>query len=246
MQSKATLNANSAAATSPHLLALYVEDMGDAFDYLNLYWLRLPVRYRHLRETSAAYAGYGFGLCSNYTDLPACKDELQNWPNDVVMAILYTRKVLTVSLSVTKSAYYLWEPPYRHEEDFTLGNNAKHDNPSEEYYWESVRKRLLDIMVYNQYMPRPAKMLLLGESAHDETFMGVLTEALESVMEDMPEILQEGAEDVGARGAAEFARRSLWNPYRGLQEGVGRLNLVDDTDKDLEGSDIFAGRLVEL
>ena len=162
------------------------------------------------------------------------------------MAILYTRKVLTVSLSVTESAYYLWEPPYRHEEDFTLGNNPKHDNPSEEYYWESVRKRLLDIMVYNQYMPRPAKVLLLGDSAHDETFMGVLTEGLESVMEDMPEILQEGAEDVRARGAAEFARRSLWNPYRGLQEGVGRLNLVDDTDKDLEGSDIFAGGLVEL
>ena len=43
------------------------------------------------------------------------------------------------------------------------------------------------------------------------------------------------------RGAAEFARRSLWNPYRGLQEGVGRVNLVDDTDKDFEGSDIFAG-----
>ena len=66
----------SAAVTSPHLLALYGEDVGDAFDYLNLYWLRFPVRYRHLRETSAAYAGYGFGLCSNYTDLRACKDEL--------------------------------------------------------------------------------------------------------------------------------------------------------------------------
>lgn len=34
----------SAAATSPHLFALYEEDMGDAFDDLNLCWLRLPVR----------------------------------------------------------------------------------------------------------------------------------------------------------------------------------------------------------
>lgn len=92
-------------------------------------------------------------------------------------------------------------------------------------------------MVYIQYMPRPAKVLLLGESARDETVRSVLTEVLKSVMEDMPEILQEGTEDIGARGAAELARRSPWNPYRGLQEKVGRLNLVDDTDKELSNCD---------
>ena len=242
VESRLGCRLGSAAATSPHLLALYEEDMGDAFEYLHLNWLRLPVRYSHLRETSAAYAGYGFGLCTNFTDLSVCKDELQNWPSEVVMAVLYTRFALTVSLSVTKSAYYLWELPYRHVEDFSLGRNAKYDNPREEYYWESLRRCLLDIMVHHQYFPRPAKMLLLGESAHDERFNGVLTEALGSVMESMPAILQEGAEDVGAHGAAEFAMRSPWDPYRPLQEEtLERMDLVEEADLVQHRQDMFAG-----
>lgn len=140
------------------------------------------------------------------------------------MAILYTQKVLTASLSVTKSSYYLWEPPYRHGEDFTLGNNAKHDNPSEGYYWESVRKRLLDIMVYNQYMPRPAKVLLLGESAHDETVRGVLTEALKSVMEDMPEIPQEGTEDIWGSGSGRTCQEIA---MESIQRAVGKSGSIE-------------------
>jgi hypothetical protein len=89
-----------------------------------------------LRETSVAYAGYGLGLCSIYTNVLACNDEQHNWPQDIVLAILYTRSALTVAFSITASAYYLWEPIGRHLEDFTLGNDAKHDNPREEYYWE--------------------------------------------------------------------------------------------------------------
>ena len=97
----------SAAATTPHLLALYEEDMHDALEYHDLQYLLLPIRYGQLWETMAAYAGYGLGLCSNYTNLPACRDEQHHWPQNIVLGVLYTRSVLTVSFSVTRSAYYL-------------------------------------------------------------------------------------------------------------------------------------------
>ncbi len=204
----------SAAATMPHLVALYLEDIHDAFEYLDLQYLDMPVRYGRLHETSTAYAGYGFGLCSRYTDLPTCKAQQQAMPDDVVMAVLYTASALTVTLSVIKSAYYLWEPSYRHIEDFDLGSDAKHDNPDETYYWERVRDRLREIIILHQYYERPSKVLLLGESAHEKQFQRILNEALKGVMDTLPEMYQADAERVAAVGAAEMAKRAPWDPYK--------------------------------
>ena len=100
----------SAGVATLNLVALYQEDLRDAFEYVGLRYVAFPVRYDVLYETSAAYAGYGYGLCSHYTDRNACKHEQDEMPSDVVMAVLYTRTVLTVSLSVVDSAYYLYEP----------------------------------------------------------------------------------------------------------------------------------------
>ena len=205
---------HSAAATMPHLLALYFEDIHDAFEYLDLQYLDMPVRYGQLCETSATYAGYGFGLCSNYSDLATCKTEQQAMPDEVVMAVLYTSSALTVTLSVMKSAYYLWEPPYRHLEDFGLGSNATHDNPNEAYYWERVRDRLRELLVEHQYYERPSRVLLLGESVHEKCFRHILIEALESVMHPLPVIHQKDADYVAALGAAEMAKRAPFDPYR--------------------------------
>ncbi len=64
---------SGAAVTLPHLPALYGEDLEDAFEYLGLihltsspYWLA-----QRYCEPGAVYAGHGFGLCTNYTDIPA-------------------------------------------------------------------------------------------------------------------------------------------------------------------------------
>ena len=115
----------AAGVTVPDLVALYLEDLQDAFEYVGLRYLAFPVRYDLFYETSAAYAGHGYGLCSDYTDRAACKKEQQDMPSDVVMAVLYTRSVLTVTLSITKSAYYLYEPVHRHLANFSLGYDAR-------------------------------------------------------------------------------------------------------------------------
>lgn len=197
-----------------NLVALYQEDLDDAFEYAGMRYLPFPVRYNILYQTNAAYAGYGYGLCSDYVDREACKREQVDMPNDVVMAVLYTRSVLTVSLSIVKSAYYLWESDTRHLEDFSLGYNARSRGASDEEYWDAVGLRLQAIMALNPNYQRPAKVLLMGDCVHDETFQNVLQKALENQMRDLPKVLSKDSEGVAAKGAAEFAKRIPYDPYK--------------------------------
>lgn len=199
-----------AAVTVPHLLALYDEDISDAFQYIGLRYLRLELFHQLMYETRTAYAGYGFGLCSNYTDPPACQHEHEEMEWEVVMSVLYTRSALTVTHSIVHSEAYLWEPPYRHIEDFTLGLDAREDNPSEQYYWEAVRDRLRQLLVELANGAQPTKILLMGESVHNAQFQRILREVLDSTIETKPTLFQDDPVGVAAIGAAEIARRAPW------------------------------------
>ena len=204
----------SAGAATLNLVALYPEDLQDAFEYVGLRYLTFPVRYDVSYETSAAYAGYGLGLCSDYTERNACYQEQVGMPSEVVMAVLYTRTVLTVSLSVMKSAYYLYEPLDRHLLDFSLGYDARTLSADEQDYWDAVGSKLEEILVDNPYFKRPAKILLMGDGVRDENFQNTLQKAMDNHMARLPEILSEDSEGVAAKGAAEFAKRAPYDPYR--------------------------------
>lgn len=199
--------------TTLNLIALYDEDLQDAFEYLHMRYLSFPVGYDVLYETSAAYAGYGYGLCSDYSDKPACKTEQINMPSEVVMAVLYTHNVLTVSLSVVKSAYYLYEPLNRHLLDFDLGYNARSLASNEQDYWNAVRLRLGEILRVNPYYERPAKILLMGDCVEIEPFYEALTGALDDHMSERPEIIDSNPEGVAAAGVSKLAYRLPYNPY---------------------------------
>ena len=205
--------AESAGVTIPHLVALYQEDLQDAFEYAGLHYLAFPVGYDVLYETSAAYAGYGYGLCPEYTDRAACKKEQQDMDSEVVMAVLYTSSALTVSFSVVKSAYYLYEPDHRYLTNFTLGFNARSEWATKEQYWKDVALNLGTLMEQNPYYKRPAKVLLMGDQVHDETFTQVLEAVLRRQTTDMPEILSQDSKSVAAKGAAELAKRISYDPY---------------------------------
>lgn len=204
----------SAGVTTPHLVALYQEDLQDAFEYVGLRYLKFPVRYDILYETSAAFAGYGYGLCSDYTDRAVCKKAQQDMESDVVMAVLYTRTALTVSYSITKSAYYLYESDNRHLSNFTLGYDARTQWATEEDYWSEVERSLEKLMKENPYYKRPARVLLMGDCIHDEEFTRRLEQALSRQMAGMPEILSQDSRFVAAKGAAELAKRIPYDPYK--------------------------------
>lgn len=205
---------DSAGLTTLNLIALYHEDLQDAFEYIGLRYLVFPVGYDILYETSAAYAGYDHGLCSDYTDRAACKHEQEEVPSEIVMAILYTRTLLSVSLSITKSAYYLFEPRHRYLLDFSLGYDARSPQTTNADYWESVGSMLERILIENPNYQRPTKVLLMGDSVGDETFQLVLEKVLSSQMTKMPEILCKDPESVAAKGAAELAKRIPYDPYK--------------------------------
>ena len=202
----------TAGVTSMHLVALYDEDLHDAFEYVGLEYITFPVGYvgrNILYETSAAYAGYGYGLCSNYKAGPeACIDEIRNMTDRAVMAVVYTDTALSVSLSMIKSAYALYEPPYRYLADFDLGHQAGLET-SPKQYWDAVTSKLQEILVENPNYERPSLVMLMGDRIRDPMFQEVLNKALDEEVEEMPEILSEEAPEVAAKGAAEMAKRAL-------------------------------------
>lgn len=211
VESQTGMPVDSATVTTLHLPALYYEDLHDAFEYVGLTYLPYMFFDHYvLYEISAVYAGYGYGLCSNYTDHDACKREEHGMPPEVDMAILFTRNVLTVSLSITRSADYLYDTSSL--KNFTLGYDARgREGADEEKYWDAVGLQVEQSVIDHGNWDRPAKVLLIGECVRDETFLRVLARALSHQMADKPEILSEDEEGIAAKGAAEFAKRF---PYR--------------------------------
>lgn len=92
-------NITGAVTFGPRFPALYQEDVFDAFSYLG----RSP----HLKisswgqphsQPSAAFAGYGFGLCSHIVPEQRCNDEIGHMPETRVRAISWTRESIISAL----------------------------------------------------------------------------------------------------------------------------------------------------
>ena len=207
-----------AGVTTMKLAALYREDFFDAFEQIGLKYLDIShdiIVWRDslLSQTAAAYAGYGYGICTSYTDLDACQQELNGTATDYVMAVLYTSTALTVTLSVVDTAYALWEPPYRHLSDFTLGYDARNSSGSLVSYWDLVKLQLEEIMYENPYYDRPTKVVVMGDCADAPAFQQALKEALKQQGAENATILSSHPVGVAAAGAAEFVKRLPYEPH---------------------------------
>ena len=201
----------SAGITTLNLIALYQEDLHDAAEYAGFESLDLPISYRILYETSASYAGYGYGICRDYEDEEGCEQEQTEMDPEVVMAVAFTQSALTVSLSITKSAYYLYEPDHRHLSNFALGFESELRQRDEKSYWKAVEADLAKILVDYPSYERPGKVLLMGECSKDPTFRETLQGVLTDQMDKLPAIIDEDPEFAAAKGAAEFAKRLPWS-----------------------------------
>ncbi|KAI4248353.1 MAG: hypothetical protein L6R42_009284, partial [Xanthoria sp. 1 TBL-2021] len=132
------------------------------------------------------------------------------------------------------SAYYLFEPDYRHYANFHLGYNSPARRENGVGYWDAVADQLEMIMRENPYYERPDKVLLMGDCVHDGDFRAALIEAL-SNQNGTPNILDHDAAYVAAKGAGELTRRLPWDPYDSKAAGFqaptarsyGRLRLAE-------------------
>jgi hypothetical protein len=75
--------------------------------------------------------------------------------------------------------------------DLNLGSDKRHDNPSDDYYWEAVRDAIIKPALEASYYHHRTtdKILLHGDHFTDERFQKVISEVVEMALENTPEIL---------------------------------------------------------
>lgn len=96
--------------STPHLIALYEEDIHDAFEYIGLPFPEDIYERRSwawVRDTGAALAGYGHYLCSDYRDYKAYISKIHSMPLDSVISIVYIENAVKVLQTSVKSAHIM-------------------------------------------------------------------------------------------------------------------------------------------
>lgn len=198
----------SVLPTMPNLPGLEEEDLQDALQYIGL---RALVTHKHVRyvwETSAAFAGMGFGLCVHPEDCDACEDEEADMPFRYVLALSLTNKSFSAAYTYMQSAF--WSSHEAESVRFELGL----ENEEEEMYWDKVKEAIVGV---GWEAKRPLDtLLLLGEGVGHPEFVKTVQEALLKLYQGSgPNIRSWGLGEslyVAARGAAEFAKRAQASP----------------------------------
>ena len=205
----------SALPTYPDFPGLPWEMIQQAMRYANI----ATLGDQRTAPVGAAAAANGIGLCQNFTDIDACEDEEARMPMSRVLAIEYTKAALTVTLSPfqTSRKGYDWTI----SREWKLGADALPKSSDGEAdvaaYWRRIREEIQKIPAR---LPRDRPVtgvLVMGESALDETFLRVMRDALRDILDvrvsteiDERRILDPTF--AAARGAAEFGKRMMESP----------------------------------
>jgi hypothetical protein len=214
--------------TIPYLPALYNQDLVDAAEHVNVQLLTLPW-YIHrsgdqaqwpVSEINTAFAGNGLGIDNLVSvDIPSLRHSVPKEPwSENVFSVLFTKTALTAHVTLLTSAPHFYAAGGI--VNFTLGlsslhqplSNPKYRGQAELEYWSHVRLALRSALY--SYLSRGqelGRVVVYGESAHDETFNAVLKEeVLAAQLSDdpgkRPQFISVDPMFAGARGAAIFAR----------------------------------------
>ncbi|RYP86145.1 hypothetical protein DL769_000823 [Monosporascus sp. CRB-8-3] len=197
---------SAAAISIPHLAALYGEDLLDAFEYLSLVYLEFfPFsNFRPIYASTAAYAGNRLGLCRDYRDAAACKEEELHIPSLFALSVSYTYTSLITSQAHFAHAYYLEETPRL--ANLRLGYNARHQKS----YWEAVQDMLQSPAVDSPVQRNISMVLVFGDATEMPRFKEVLEKVVDDVLGGAPEIVDQQPEFSAAKGVAELAKRAIF------------------------------------
>ena len=204
---------SSVLPTYPDFPGLQWKLVQEAMEYANIAMLGE----QRIAPVGAAAAANGMGLCKDFTDLDACEDEEVGLPMTRVLAIEYTNVALTVTLSPFRASRKSYD--WTIDRAWDLGANALPDSLDAEgarLYWQRVREK---IQKFPARIPadRPiTDVIIIGESALDETFLNVMRDALRDVLDvrsmEIPGTHTVDPTFAAARGAAEFGKRMMESP----------------------------------
>ncbi|KAL9110138.1 MAG: hypothetical protein Q9227_005332 [Pyrenula ochraceoflavens] len=203
--------------TTPHLLALYQEDIQDVYLHLGMPFPEgSAFHFRPLtQETAGAIAGHDLGICPTFWNATTCLDEVRNTlPVYRYMVVSYTRNAFTASLGTGRAALAVPGFFYQHREDFELGSDVANiidDDDWEEArdeYWTRIRDHIVAVWVSDIKKQNIDKLILIGESAGDVEFVRNVVEQLKTLQHgEVPEILMDDAVFATSKGAAQILLR---------------------------------------
>lgn len=202
---------NQVILTAPMLNQLCRKDIREAAEYVGLMPLMDPYpSFSH--DISAAYVGYGLGICEDYQNLTRCKEEERALPERNTLMVLYTKHVLMVSLHQMQS-YRIYEYPYPTyvlEWEGFLTQSRQRNSDAYRVQWQSVALRLAQLPI-DDYMPieNVDRVVVMGEGADGEIMALAVERAMAILHQGKSEyeLYAEETEFVAARGAAEIAWR---------------------------------------
>ncbi|KAI9764587.1 MAG: hypothetical protein M1840_008316 [Geoglossum simile] len=223
----------AAVLSSPDRIKLTNEEITDVFDYLGIRNLMAePDTLDDLYATSSAYAGFGMGLCEQYTDPYACEREESRFPTQRLLHLDFAPDSLSGAIKSLKSVRDGAVEEAFISPELGLGkldrlNNKLDLEPEEEgAYWAAVTNRIRALV--QSFNPQITELILTGSSASDPRFKAAVKDALRDlVAEGTVKILNEdgkGSKEgkdknldfvfATAKGAAEFAKRRQEGPVR--------------------------------
>ncbi|KAF2730594.1 hypothetical protein EJ04DRAFT_515173 [Polyplosphaeria fusca] len=232
-------NMTQAAAAVPRLPALYDEDLYDAFEYSGVEYLQIMNETQHKTyltyESSAALVELDLAVQRSPFEEVGCDEEIsvENIGEDVYYLVDFTRDSLAAYYTRARSAYVVMESA---NISFELGLSKSAETDSA-FYWESVRAAMLDPLVYH-ISSKPGTIILTGDCATDAEFRKVLDSVVAQWWREevQPEIIDEDAMFVQAKGVAEFVRRQ----NNGEREKPERPNL-EGKAFDVQGQQRLGG-----
>jgi hypothetical protein len=205
-----TSSVESVLISYPALPGLYAEDVSDIAHYLSLP-LRAGNHGYPPRSIASAYAGYGMGLCTSYTDEEECRREGLGLSVRSMLFMEYTSFALLLHATVMREANDLADPDVDTSTHFfspsETADAVTRRNVVRENVQELLRRRFKRFLGPPE-PPSTITVLLVGDvdtvAVHNAVYSAVEDEGFEV---DMRESSDPGF--VVSKGAAELAWRAL-------------------------------------
>ena len=201
---------NAALATMPNAMALYAEDVQDAFESIGWRALNGHNVYAVPRALPAAYVGYGFGLCDRPEDFEACVEQENGMPRRGIVIIEDGMGAVATDARGMSTPMYVFNDNYA-----TLDWDAW--NPSFEKMRENVAQDVriaVESLVARSPGVEPGErivdeVLVVGQVSHGLELSAIVKDEVARVQDKEATIWSNDTEWVVARGAAELAKRIL-------------------------------------
>ena len=151
------------------------------------------------------------GFCSiRDLDLPC------TCPYRTMFTILYTKKTMQVAMDYWWNAFYggtyADENDYWRNLDLSLGHDARFDNPDPEFYWNEVRRHILEIVTKAHWQLPITDLILLGESAEEPEFSALVHDITTHMQKENFTVHAGSPLYAAARGAADYHAMTVEPP----------------------------------